>query len=142
MPYLRPAVALVLGFIGSKMILEYFGVEIGIGLSLGVVFSLLAGGIVLSLVVTQNTKKKKGKDKPPDGLNAHASPVRFWLPASCLLRALACARAGRPVVAHESALAAIPHRWTCSTPNHLRLLTTAPDLQQLSLRRWRRPPPE
>lgn len=47
--YLETSVAIILGFIGSKMIAEYFGVEVPTEASLGVVFSLLSGGIGLSL---------------------------------------------------------------------------------------------
>ncbi|CAJ1946286.1 unnamed protein product [Cylindrotheca closterium] len=47
--YLETSVAIILGFIGSKMIGEYFGFEVPTEVSLGVVFSLLAGGIGLSL---------------------------------------------------------------------------------------------
>lgn len=47
--YLEPAVALVLGFIGTKMIAEYFGVIIPVALSLVVVSSLLGSGVALSL---------------------------------------------------------------------------------------------
>ena len=48
--YLEPAVALVLGFIGSKMILEFNGFEISTQLSLAVVASLLGGGVGLSVL--------------------------------------------------------------------------------------------
>lgn len=47
--YLKPAVATVLGFVGIKMIAEYFHVEIGTGTSLGVVCSILGSGILASL---------------------------------------------------------------------------------------------
>jgi TerC family integral membrane protein len=47
--YLKPAVAMVLGFVGLKMITEYFLVEIGTGASLGVVCSLLGSGIFASI---------------------------------------------------------------------------------------------
>jgi len=49
MHYLKPAVALVLGFVGAKMIAEYFHFEIGTGTSLAVVCSLLGTGVVASL---------------------------------------------------------------------------------------------
>lgn len=51
--YLKPAVALVLGFVGSKMIAEYFHVEIGIGVSLAVICSLLGTGIVASVIESE-----------------------------------------------------------------------------------------
>ena len=47
--FLEPAVALVLGFIGSKMVGEYFGYVIPTGAALGVVAALLATGVGLSL---------------------------------------------------------------------------------------------
>ena len=47
--YLEPAVAIVLGFIGLKMIAEFFGLPIPTELSLGVVMTLLSGGICLSI---------------------------------------------------------------------------------------------
>lgn len=47
--YLKPAVATVLGFVGMKMIAEYFHVEIGTGTSLGIVCSLLASGLLASI---------------------------------------------------------------------------------------------
>lgn len=48
--YLESAVAIILGFIGSKMIAEYFGVEVPTEVSLGVVITLLGGGVGLSLL--------------------------------------------------------------------------------------------
>lgn len=48
--YLEPAVALVLGFIGSKMIAEYFGYMVPTNIALAVVASLLGSGIGLSLL--------------------------------------------------------------------------------------------
>lgn len=48
--YLEPAVAVVLGFIGSKMIAEYFGVEIPTSVALGVVATLLGTGIGASVL--------------------------------------------------------------------------------------------
>lgn len=47
--YLEPAVGIVLGFIGSKMIAEYFGAEIPTEVALGVVFFFLSGGVGLSV---------------------------------------------------------------------------------------------
>lgn len=50
LPYLKPAVALVLGFVGCKMLLEYVHFKISTGWSLFVVLSLIVGGVGLSLV--------------------------------------------------------------------------------------------
>ena len=47
--YLEPAVAVILGFIGGKLVLEYFGTEVSTELSLGVVFGLLSLGIGASV---------------------------------------------------------------------------------------------
>jgi len=47
--YLEPAVGIVLGFIGSKMIAEYFGFEIPTEAALGVVAFFLSGGVGLSV---------------------------------------------------------------------------------------------
>jgi len=47
--YLEPSVAVVLGFIGTKMIIEYFGIYVPTTLSLGVVISMLSTGVILSL---------------------------------------------------------------------------------------------
>eukprot|EP00249_Psilotum_nudum_P010808 c22780_g1_i1 orf=397-1620(+) len=47
--YLQPSVALVLGFIGSKMVTDYFGFHVPTEVSLGVVVSVLGIGIGLSI---------------------------------------------------------------------------------------------
>ncbi|EJK75512.1 hypothetical protein THAOC_02764 [Thalassiosira oceanica] len=47
--YLEPAVGVVLGFIGSKMIAEYFGTEVPTEIALGVVATVLSGGVGLSV---------------------------------------------------------------------------------------------
>lgn len=47
--YLEPAVAVVLGFVGIKLVAEYFGVEIPTQASLAVVVTMLSGGVGLSL---------------------------------------------------------------------------------------------
>lgn len=48
--YLKQALAIILIFIGSKIFLPYFGIEIASWLSLVVTFGLIAGGIALSLL--------------------------------------------------------------------------------------------
>ena len=48
--YLKPALAIILIFIGSKIFLPYIGIEIEAWQSLTVTFSLIAGAIVLSLL--------------------------------------------------------------------------------------------
>ncbi|CAM9205314.1 unnamed protein product [Chrysoparadoxa australica] len=59
LPYLKPAVALVLGFIGGKMALEYFHYEIGIGISLSVVAALLGGGTGLSIIANRRSRARE-----------------------------------------------------------------------------------
>lgn len=54
--YLKPALAIILIFIGSKIFLPYIGIHITPMLSLAVTFSLIAGGILLSLYKTRNIK--------------------------------------------------------------------------------------
>jgi predicted tellurium resistance membrane protein TerC len=51
--YLEPAVALVLGFIGSKMVAEYFGYEVPTNIALSVVATLLGSGVGLSVLEKQ-----------------------------------------------------------------------------------------
>ncbi|XP_057427123.1 thylakoid membrane protein TERC, chloroplastic isoform X2 [Lotus japonicus] len=47
--YLQPSIAVVLGFIGFKMIVDYFGFHVSTEASLGFVASSLTIGVVLSL---------------------------------------------------------------------------------------------
>ena len=54
--YLDKAVALVLGWIGTKMIADFGGVHVDTKVSLGVVAALLTGGVVASYVVPIKAK--------------------------------------------------------------------------------------
>jgi TerC family integral membrane protein len=56
--YLKPAVALVLGFVGSKMVAEYFHIEIGTGVSLAVICSLLGTGIIASIIESERKQRE------------------------------------------------------------------------------------
>ncbi|KAJ3676386.1 hypothetical protein LUZ60_003798 [Juncus effusus] len=47
--YLQPAIGVVLGFIGSKMILDFFGFHVPTEVSLAIVASCLSGGVFFSL---------------------------------------------------------------------------------------------
>ena len=47
--YLRHSVAIILGFVGLKMVLEFFHVHVSSGASLGVILALLAGGTIASM---------------------------------------------------------------------------------------------
>ena len=64
--YLEPAVAIVLGFIGVKMIAEYFGVLFPTELSLGVVITLLSGGVALSALEKKKELELEVTGKPGD----------------------------------------------------------------------------
>merc|ERR1711957_823100 len=67
--YLEPAVAIVLGFIGSKMIAEYFGTIISTEISLGVVLTCLSVGIGLS-VWKKNSDAVAGADAASSDINS------------------------------------------------------------------------
>ncbi|KAG5177832.1 integral membrane protein TerC family-domain-containing protein [Tribonema minus] len=62
--YLRPAVALVLAFVGLKLGAEYFSVTVDTVLSLGIISTILAGGVGLSLYERRNSE---GVDAVGDG---------------------------------------------------------------------------
>ncbi|CAM9394190.1 unnamed protein product, partial [Hapterophycus canaliculatus] len=53
--YLRPAVAVVLGFVGAKLGSEFFGYCVSTELSLGIITGLLATGVGASLIERQET---------------------------------------------------------------------------------------
>lgn len=55
--YLDKAVALVLGFVGLKILAEYMGFEIETSASLGIVTSILSGGVALSYLLPSSEKK-------------------------------------------------------------------------------------
>lgn len=57
--YLETSVALVLGFIGSKLVAEYAGYNIPMTLSLVIVLSMLGGGVGLSLLVADDEDSVK-----------------------------------------------------------------------------------
>jgi len=54
--YLEPAVAFVLGFIGVKLVAEYFGIVISTELSLGVVLTFLSAGVGLSVYANKTNR--------------------------------------------------------------------------------------
>ncbi|KAF1881418.1 hypothetical protein Lal_00023454 [Lupinus albus] len=56
--YLQPSIAVVLGFIGCKMILDYFGIHVSTEASLGFVASSLTIGVLLSLANKSDQLKK------------------------------------------------------------------------------------
>jgi len=63
--FLKPALALVLLFIGGKMIAGYFGFHVSTALSLGVVFSLLAAGVIVSLLLPAKPSGPTDHPGPP-----------------------------------------------------------------------------
>lgn len=63
--YLEPAVAVVLAFIGIKMVLEYFGLCIPTQIALGVVASSLSIGVGLSVLEKQQSLESTGEAESP-----------------------------------------------------------------------------
>ena len=57
--YLETSVALVLGFIGSKLVAEYAGYNIPMTMSVVIVLSMLGGGVGLSLLVADDEDSVK-----------------------------------------------------------------------------------
>ena len=64
--YLEPAVALVLGFIGSKMIAEYMDFIIPTNIALLVVASVLSTGIGLSIWEQQQEQRQQQHESPKE----------------------------------------------------------------------------
>ncbi len=62
--YLKPALAVVLAFIGAKMLVKPW-LDIGTGLSLGVVAALIGGSIVLSVTLARRDPPTPGAPAPP-----------------------------------------------------------------------------
>ena len=58
LPFLKPAVAVVLLFVGGKMTGGYFGYDIGTETSLLVISGLLSGGIALSVLFPGETREE------------------------------------------------------------------------------------
>jgi len=86
--YLEASVAAVLGFVGLKLVVEFFGYEISSPISLGVIGILLGTGIGASLLEKQekawDEQRRLGKSEPfavtvvralLDAVRALASPV-------------------------------------------------------------------
>jgi len=60
--YLEKAVAVVLGFIGGKLIAEYLGVAISTELSLGVVITMLGAGVAASILDKEDSIEEDAID--------------------------------------------------------------------------------
>lgn len=67
--YLEPAVAIVLGFIGSKLIAEYFGYCVPTLVSLLVVATVLSGGIILSIYENNNNISNNPEGSVDDAID-------------------------------------------------------------------------
>ncbi|WVZ96009.1 hypothetical protein U9M48_041702 [Paspalum notatum var. saurae] len=79
--YLQPAIGVVLGFIGTKMIFDFFGYHIPTEASLAIVTTCLSGGVILSL---RKASKEEGtmnknhiKSQPCLELNDDLSLVHY-----------------------------------------------------------------
>lgn len=59
--YLKPAVALVLGFVGIKMVGEYYHYEISTGMSLVVICTVLGGGVIASILENRQQLERNAK---------------------------------------------------------------------------------
>ena len=57
--YLKPALAIILIFIGSKIFAPHFGIKVQAEISLSITFAILAGGVILSLLRKPNVSDKK-----------------------------------------------------------------------------------
>ena len=64
--YLGKSVALVLGFVGGKLVAEYFGVEVSTMMSLAVVFSTLGAGIGASILLKPEDETTETRTSPKD----------------------------------------------------------------------------
>lgn len=64
--YLEPSVAIVLGFIGVKMLLEYFGYCIPTQVALGVVATSLGTGVGLSVLDKQQELETESSSTTPN----------------------------------------------------------------------------
>ena len=71
--YLRHAVALILGFVGAKMTLEFFHMHLSSGASLSVIAACLTGGVVASL--QRNRRLAKAQTSPRSSAGADAGPA-------------------------------------------------------------------
>ena len=59
--YLRHAVATILGFVGVKMVLEFFHIGVSSGVSLGIICGLLAAGTIASVMHNKKASAAHGR---------------------------------------------------------------------------------
>ncbi len=67
--FLERAIAIILIFIGVKILIKYFGIHLSEGISLGIVLTLLTGSILLSKLIPakpedEHAKKEESDEKP------------------------------------------------------------------------------
>jgi tellurite resistance protein TerC len=62
--YLKLGLSVVLTFVGVKMLITYFHIEVPIGASLGIVAGVLATSVVASVVFPQTAKASAPADGP------------------------------------------------------------------------------
>mmetsp|Transcript_11886 Transcript_11886/g.44224 ORF Transcript_11886/g.44224 Transcript_11886/m.44224 type:complete len:360 (-) Transcript_11886:900-1979(-) len=62
LPYLKPAVGLVLGFVGAKMVAEFYHYEISTAISLGVIVGILALSLIGSVLFPPSNKTDAAKE--------------------------------------------------------------------------------
>ena len=67
--YLRHAVAAILGFVGMKMVAEYFGIHVSSFLSLAVILALLAAGTAAS--IAHNRRSGAGRSGAGGSASGH-----------------------------------------------------------------------
>ena len=80
LPYLKPAVALVLGFVGGKMFAEFFHYEISVGLSLAVVSGPFPCTLVCTALPLQFTRNVLACDSEDGKRNVRAERYLKTLP--------------------------------------------------------------
>ena len=59
--WMRPAVSVILAFVGLKLLLEYFTFHISTGLSLLFISATLTSGVLLSLISTPHVAQNKSE---------------------------------------------------------------------------------
>ncbi|MET0386306.1 MAG: TerC family protein [Polyangiales bacterium] len=64
--YIKVSLVLVLGFVGTKMLLTHY-VPIGSGISLAVIAVLLAGGVLASVLIKPKVEPEPQPDEPASG---------------------------------------------------------------------------
>ncbi|HXO76874.1 MAG TPA: TerC/Alx family metal homeostasis membrane protein [Puia sp.] len=73
--HLQQGIAVVLVFVGVKMLVEYFDVIIPVYVSLLVILVCISGGIAYSMWVTRNVARNTGGDIAPPAPSAPAPPA-------------------------------------------------------------------